>query len=376
MQRHEPLGGAEFAPETTYLNSASSGLLPRRSAAALRAAIDESTSYGTMGRDYFAAATASRAAFARLLGLPAERVAIGSSVAVRSALIAASLPPGAEVLAPEGDFSSLLNPFGAHPGVTLRTVPLEALADAVGPGTALVAFSAVQSLDGRIADLAAVREAARAHGARTFVDATQAAGWLPLRAADFDYLVAGAYKWLMCPRGATFLAFGGAHGTDADGTDGGGTDAGGTDGGGTGGEGPHWPAPLHAGWAAGEDPGASNYGLITPAAGARRFDEPPVFLSYAGAEASLALVEELGVAAVHDHNTALAAYYREGLAERGLTPRPAPGSAIVSTPGLVDAADRLAEAGVQVSVRGGLLRAAFHLYNSTADVDRLLALLG
>ncbi|WP_107288377.1 aminotransferase class V-fold PLP-dependent enzyme [Streptomyces sp. NBRC 110611] len=353
MQRHEPLAGAEFAPETTYLNSASSGLLPRRSAAALRAALDESTSYGTMGRDYFAAATASRAAFARLLGLPAERVAIGSSVAVRSALIAASLPPGSEVLAPEGDFSSLLNPFGTHPGITLRTVPLEALADAVRPGTALVAFSAVQSLDGRIADLAAVREAARAHGARTFVDATQAAGWLPLRAADFDYLVAGAYKWLLCPRGATFLAFGGE---------------------GTGG--PDWPAPLHAGWAAGEDPGMSNYGLITPATTARRFDEPPVFLSYVGAEPSLALIGELGVAAIHDHNTGLAAYYREGLAARGLTPRPAPGSAIVSTPGIADAAGRLAEAGVQVSVRGGLLRAAFHLYNSTADVDRLLALLG
>lgn len=30
---------------------------------------------------------------------------------------------------------------------------------------------------------------------------------------------------------------------------------------------------------------------------------------------------------------------------------------------------------MRISVRGGLLRAAFHLYNSTDDVDRLLALL-
>ncbi|MGW1378313.1 aminotransferase class V-fold PLP-dependent enzyme [Streptomyces sp. NPDC002446] len=352
MQRREPLGGAEFAPETTYLNSASSGLLPRRSATALRAAIEESASYGTMGRDYFAAPTACRAAFARLLDHPAERVAVGSSVAVFSALIAASLPPGAEVLAPEGDFSSLLNPLGTHPGIKLRTVPLEALADAVRPGTALVAFSAVQSLDGRIADLTAVREAARAHGARTFLDATQAAGWLPLRAADFDYLVSGAFKWLLCPRGTTFLAFGGDLA-----------------------QAPDWPAPLHAGWVAGEDVGASNYGLIRPAATARRFDEPHAHFSYVAAEHSLALIEELGVAAIHAHNTALAAYCREGLAERGLAPRPAPGSAIVSTPAPVDAQRRLTEAGVRISVRGGLLRAAFHLYNSTDDVDRLLALL-
>lgn len=353
MQRRASLGGAEFQSRTTYLNSASSGLLPARSAAALRAAVEESVSHGTMGRDYFAAAHASRAAFARLLEVPAERVALGSSVAVQSAFVAASLPAGAEVLAPEGDFSSLVNPFAAHPGIKLRTVPLEALADAVRPGTALVAFSAVQSLDGRIADMAAVREAARAHGARTYLDVTQAAGWLPLRAADFDFVVAGAFKWLLCPRGTTFMAFGGDIG-----------------------RGGEWPAALHAGWVAGEDIGASNYGPLRPAADARRFDEPHAYLSYVGAEQSLGLLGELGVAAVHAHNTALADRYRAGLAERGLTPCPAPGSAIVSTPGIADAERRLAEAEVRISVRGGLLRAAFHLYNSTEDVDRLLALLG
>ncbi|MEW9520118.1 aminotransferase class V-fold PLP-dependent enzyme [Streptomyces tubercidicus] len=353
MYRREPLGGAEFAPETIYLNSASSGLLPRRSADAVRAALEESFSYGTMGRDYFGAAAAARAAFARLLDVPAERVAVGSSVAVQSAFVASALPAGAEVLAPEGDFSSLLNPLAAHPGIKLRTVPLEALADAVRPGTALVAFSAVQSLDGRIADMAAVREAARAHGARTYLDITQAAGWLPLRADGFDFVVAGAFKWLLCPRGVTFMAFGGEFG-----------------------RGEEWPDAPYAGWVAGEDIGASNYGLVRPAATARRFDEPHAHYSYVGAEQSLGLLNELGVETVHGHNTALAEYYRAGLAERGLTPRAAPGSAIVSTPGIADAEHRLAEAGVRISVRGGLLRAAFHLYNSTDEVDRLLALVG
>lgn len=354
MQRPAPLGGAEFAPETTYLNTAASGLLPRSSADALRAALDESASYGTMGRDYFGPAAAARAAFARLVGLPGERVAVGGSVAVQSALIAASLPPGSEVLAPEGDFSSLVNPLAVRPGITLRTVPLERLAEEVRPQTALVAFSAVQSLDGRIADLAAVREAARTHGARTYLDVTQAAGWLPLRADDFDHVVCGAFKWLLCPRGTTFLAFG------REGTSGG----------------EAWPEALHAGWVAGEDLAASNYGpLLRTAPGARRYDEPHAHFSYVAAERSLALIEELGVAAIHAHNTALADRYRAGLAERGLVPRPAPGSAIVSTPGLTDAEPRLTGAGVQVAVREGLLRAAFHLYNSADDVDRLLKLI-
>ncbi|MGD3104789.1 aminotransferase class V-fold PLP-dependent enzyme [Streptomyces sp. YGL11-2] len=350
MLRYEALGGDEFAPETVYLNSASSGLLPARSAAALREALTESASYGTMGRDYFAPATAARRAFGRLTGVPEERVALGSSVAVRSALVAASLPAGAEVLVAEGEFSSLVNPLAAHPGCTVRAVPLEALAEEVRPRTALVAVSAVQALDGRIADLAAVREAARAHGARTYVDITQSAGWLPLDIAGFDFVVCGAFKWLLCPRGTTFLYLGG------DAAD--------------------WPPAVHAGWVAGEDVGESNYGVIgRPAATARRFDEPYAYYSYVAAEHSLGLMAEVGVAAVHAHNTALADRYRAGLAEAGFPSRPAPGSAIVSTPGLAGAEPRLAAAGVRLAVRGGLLRAAFHLYNSAQDVEKVLALL-
>ncbi|CAM5666527.1 class V aminotransferase [Streptomyces rimosus subsp. rimosus] len=352
MQRIEPLAGDQFAPLTTYLNTASSGLLPARSAAALRAAVEESGSYGTMGLDYFGPAAAARTAFARLIHVPPERVAIGGAVAVHVALIAGSLPEGAEVLVPEGEFSSLVNPLAVRSGIKLRTAPLAELADAVRPGTALVAFAAVQARDGRIADMDAVREAARAHGARTLVDATQAAGWLPLRAGDFDYLVCGAYKWLLCPRGTSFLVCGG-EGPESDGLE-----------------------ALHAGWVAGADPMEANYGPVQRlAADARRYDEPHAHYSYVGAEHSLALLNELGVETVYAHDLALADRYRAGLAERGHPPVPAPGSAIVSVPGLGDAAERMEAAGVRVAVRAGHLRAAFHLYNSSDDVDRLLELL-
>ncbi|MFD9815809.1 aminotransferase class V-fold PLP-dependent enzyme [Streptomyces sp. NPDC059080] len=353
MQRPTSLGGAEFAPGTPYLNTASGGLLPARSRAAVCEAVADAATYGTMGRDYFGPAEEARRGFARLLGVPAERVAVGSSVAVLSAFVATTLEPGAEVLVPEGDFSSLVNPLAATPGLTFRTAPLDGLAEAVRPTTSLVAFSAVQSLDGRIADLDAVRDAARAHGARTFLDVTQAAGWLPLRPTGFDYLACGAFKWLLCPRGTTFLAFGdGALGGDG-------------------------PRPRHAGWVAGEDPGASCYGPIArPAATARRYDEPHALLSYVGAAASLALLDEIGVTAVHAHNTALADRFRAGLMARGLDPRPAPGSAIVSVVGPSGAADRLAAAGIRVAVRGGQLRFAFHLYNDADEVDRALEVIG
>ncbi len=53
-------------------------------------------------------------------------------------------------------------------------------------------------------------------------------------------------------------------------------------------------------------------------------------------------------------------------------PRPVPGSPIVAVPGLGHRQDQLSRAGIRVSDRAGNLRAAFHLYNSTADVDHLL----
>ncbi|MGP3950533.1 aminotransferase class V-fold PLP-dependent enzyme [Streptomyces sp. 7N604] len=345
------LGGAEFAPQTTYLNTASSGLIPARSVTAMRAAVEDAAA--GKPQEGFEAVEASRATYARLAGVPVTRVAAGASVAVYAGLIATSLPSGAEVLVADGDFSSLVNPFVVRRDLTVRSAPLEDLADAVRPSTALVAVSAAQSADGRIADLEAVRTAARAHGARTLVDASQAAGWLPLTAADFDYTVAVAFKWLMCPRGVTFLTVP--------------EDLGGL-------------TPVFAGWVAGEEPWDSCYGPVGQLAqSARRFDESPSPFSYVAARHSLELVEELGPETIHAHDAALADRFRTGLAGLGLglghEPVPAPGSPIVAVPGLGHAAERLAEAGVYVSARAGNLRAAFHLYNTSADVDRLLDVL-
>ncbi len=74
------------------------------------------------------------------------------------------------------------------------------------------------------------------------------------------------------------------------------------------------------------------------------------------------------------HATALAARFREGLASIGHEAVPGT-SAIVAVPGLGGREPDLAAAGVVVSARAGNLRAAFHLYNTEADVDRALDVL-
>jgi selenocysteine lyase/cysteine desulfurase len=337
---------SEFRPESVYLNTAAVGLLPARSARAVRAALDD----GAAGRptDSFGQVEEARAAYARIMGVSPDRVAVGSSVVSYSALVAASLPAGAEVLTAEGDFSSLVNPFHVRGDLRVRSVPLERIPGAVDAGTAMVVVSAVQSADGRLVDLPGLRAAAAAHGARICLDVSQAAGWLPLDAGAYDFTVTVTHKWLCGMFGLAFLTvpedFGGL-------------------------------LPLSAGWVAGQEPWASCYGPVTELARtARRFDEPQSVACVA-APRSLALVEELGVEAIHAHDLALAERFREGLARLGHEPVPSPGSAIVSVPGLGGRQPELSAAGIEVSDRAGSLRAAFHLHNGPADVDRLLDVL-
>ncbi|MFD8914058.1 aminotransferase class V-fold PLP-dependent enzyme [Streptomyces sp. NPDC059575] len=336
---------AEFTPAGTYLNTASNSLLPARTVTALH----EAALLRAQGRplnSLFEDVEACRAAYARLAQVPVERVAAGASVAAHTGVIAASLPPGAEVLTAEGDFTSVLNPFHVRGDLKVRAVPVERIAESVRPETDLVAVSAVQSADGLIADLPALREAAREHGARTYVDFSQGAGWLPMDAGEWDFSASVAYKWLLGPNGIAFLVlpedFGGL-------------------------------TPLLAGWVAGERPWDSCYGPVTELAhSARRFDLTHALLGYAGLRRSFELIEELGVSAIHSHNTALADRYRAGVASLGHEPLPSSGSAIVSVPGLGAQQPELSRAGIEVSDRAGNLRAAFHLYNTEADVDRLL----
>lgn len=80
---------------------------------------------------------------------------------------------------------------------------------------------------------------------------------------------------------------------------------------------------------------------------------------------ALAVVEELGIDAIHAHDVGLANRFRSGL---GLPPHD---SAIVMSdaPG---AAERLERAGIPAAVRGGRLRTSWHVYNTEADVERAL----
>ena len=332
-----------FSPEGAYLNSATYGLPPREAFEAMWRAADE-WRHGRCGFDGWDRSVArSRASFARLHHVRPEQVAVGSQTSVFIGLIAASLPDGARVLCPREDFTSVLFPFLAQEdrGVRVDLVALDDLADAIDARTDLVAFSAVQSADGRVADLDAITAAAGHHGVRTVCDATQASGWLPLDAGRFDALVSSGYKWLLNARGTAFMTVGDELLADI--------------------------TPHTAGWYAADDPVATLYGgPLRISATARRLDASPAWLSWVSAAPALALFEELGIPAVHAHDVGLANAFRE---ELGLEPSD---SAIVSLELDADAAERLGAAGVRCAGRGGRIRFSFHLYNDETDVERTL----
>jgi selenocysteine lyase/cysteine desulfurase len=335
---------AAFAPVPGYLNAATLGLPPRCGADAVRTALDAWQVGAADAAGYDESVRRSRSAYARLVGVEPGDVAVGSQTSVLVGLVAASLPDGAEVVVVDGDFTSVVFPFLAHAdrGVQVRQVPLDELAASVRPSTTLVAFSLVQSADGRIADLAAVREAARAAGALTLCDVTQAAGWFPVRAGDVDVTVCSAYKWLCGPRGTAFLT---VRPEVADRL-----------------------RPLHAGWYAGEDVWASCYGpQMTLARDARRFDVSPAWLAWTGLAPALELFAAHDPHAVAAHDVGLADALLAGL---DLEPR---GSAIVSLPDPTgDLHARLTSAGLRVAGRAGGVRLAFHVWNDDADVARAL----
>ncbi|MFC4118174.1 aminotransferase class V-fold PLP-dependent enzyme [Nonomuraea zeae] len=319
-----------------WLNTASYGIPPRHAFEELQAVLTEWRHGSSDWQPWDASVGRSRAAFARLVGAPAEDVTVSSTVSQIMSTVATALPPGARVVVPEIEFTSNLFPWAVAADV--ETVPAGRLADAVTGRTAAVAFSLVQSATGEVAPLRDIVAAARACDALVIVDVSQACGWLPVDVEGVDALACAAYKWLMAPRGAAFGYLS-----------------------------PRLRErmrPLAANWYAGADEGGSYYGPpLRLADDARAFDLSPAWFSFVGAAPAIELLSEIGVEQIRDHDVGLANRFRAGL---GLEPAD---SAIVS----VDApGERLAAAGIRAAVRAGRVRASFHVYTTAADVDRAL----
>jgi len=207
-----------------YLNCAYMGPLPTVAEEAGVRALRLKRIPTTIGpEDFFHDSNRARHLFADLIHAPDPgRVAIHPAVSYGVATAARNFPlsQGQEVLVVGEQFPGNVYAWrrrAVEAGARIRTVERpegptpgaawnDALLEAIGPDTGIVALPTVHWTDGTRFDLAAVGARAREVGAAFLVDGTQSVGALPfdVREVQPDALIVAAYKWLLGPYSVAF----------------------------------------------------------------------------------------------------------------------------------------------------------------------------
>ncbi len=360
-------------PDVHYLNCAYMAPMLRAVEAAGEAGIRRRrTPSDITAQDFFTESDLVRAAFARILGADAQRVALmpSASYGIASAARNVHIESGQSILLLEEQFPSNVYSWARlaeERGATLVAVapPTEgagrgerwnqALLDAIEPHTAVVSVPHYHWSDGTRFDLVEVGRACRAVGAQLVVDGTQSVGAAPfdLEAIQPAAVVCAGYKTLFGPYGFAVAWMS----SDFDGG-----------------------VPLEENWITRER--SDDFARLVDyeesyRPGALRYDmgerSNPVLLPMA--LAALEQVHAWGTEAIQAYADDLldetlrelreAGYWIEDRAWRGahlFGLRPPEGTDIPAM------ARALADARVMVSLRGSAVRVAPHVYNDASDV--------
>lgn len=363
---------AEFpwADERIYLNSASTGPLPARTARLVRSFNDRRVSVYPLPEDMVSVALdGAREAAGRLINAPADEIALATNTSYGINLAAAGLPMdrGDVVLVSDGEFPANVYPWmrQADRGVKLEVVPLskegwpdeECIMERMrDPRVRVLAVSLVQFASGYQVDLDRLSAAARDTGTWLVVDAIQGLGCIPLDVARtrVDILACGAQKWLLSPWGAGFAYV----------------------------RRELWEeirSPW-AGWLAYQ--GNDDFTTLTSynpklRDDARRFELVTLpFQDLAGMVPSIELLLELGIDRIRRHIKELHRPVLEWADASGVkvvSPRGARGSGMlcIAPPKPERAMQKLAEIGVVTSYRENAVRLAPHCFNTVEEMERV-----
>ena len=355
----------------TYLNQASLGLIPRTSLEASVRFLADVAQHGNLRLSDQAEARVLdglREAAAELLGAPAASVAVVGGASEGLGQLAALLSSaGGEVVLVSSDFPSVTYPWLAardRLGMGIRWVrdtPVRdltlALGDAISDRTTVVCVSPVQFATGSRVDVAALVARARDVGARMVVDVTQMAGAAPVTMTQWgvDALVCSGYKWLSAPSGVALLAVT---------------------------EDLAAATPVIVGWKGSATPFDFTPQELSLAADARRFELSTMSYSAAvGLLTSIKLLTGIGLTAISEHASRLAADLAGQTAPLGWAPYRVPGERsasghIVSLRHPAAAADQVqavlaSQHDITTSSRAGGIRVSLHAYNSSDDIRAL-----
>ncbi len=371
---------AEFPQFTSgiYLDMAHQGPFPRATVARLQQAIELKCHPERLeAPEYFDLPNRVRARIAGLVGADASDIALTNSATqgIGAVAMGLRLEAGDEVVIADSNFPSNLftwlhlRRLGVHVRVlkpACGELTPEELGAALSARTRVVALDWVSYSTGYRIDLRAFGERACEAGAIFVVDGTQGAGALELdlHALPVDAFAVATYKWFLGPYGTGFVYLNRALQERLD-------------------------VPV-VNWASVE--GAENFDALptdqfTLAKGARVFDVPETanFLNMSALEASLEFLERATVRAVTEHCRFLLALLVEGLRRKGFTlsgaARPEHASTILGfrAPSLAatqQVYEKLRANQITVSLRLGMIRVSPYLFNSEADIHRLLEVVG
>jgi selenocysteine lyase/cysteine desulfurase len=381
MNLGDQRGLFEIPDGISYLNCAYMGPQLREAReVGERAVSRKSRPWELRPEDFFAEAEEARGLFARLLGAAADGadgvadgVAIVPSVSYGMAVAAnnVAVGEGEKILLLEYQFPSNVyawRELAVERKAEILTVPrpadhdwTAAVLDALDESVAVVTLANCHWTDGSHVDLVRVGRRAREVGAALVVDAIQSLGALPFDVAEVrpDFLVAGAYKWLLGPYGVGFMYVA---------------------------EGYREGKPVEHNWINRRD--SETFARVAEyrdefAPGARRYDvgERSNFVLLPMANAALRQILAWGVENVAESIGGLTDLVEGEAGTLGIEAVPKERRArhmigLKLGPGAPeDLAARLAAEGVFVSVRGESVRISPHLYNTEHDVRCLFSAL-
>ncbi|MDF1736144.1 MAG: aminotransferase class V-fold PLP-dependent enzyme [Minwuia sp.] len=210
----------EIPDDIAYLNCAYMSPLMKPVVAASNTGLQRKASPWTVTpQDFFTESERARGLFGRLIGAPADDIAIVPAASYGIATAAANLPvpAGQEILVLRDQFPSNVyswRDLAADSGAELRTLQrgqdgdwTRVILDAISDRTAIAALPHNHWTDGSLIDLVAVGRKLRSVGAALVLDLTQSLGAMPFSVPDIqpDFMVCACYKWLLGPYSIGFM---------------------------------------------------------------------------------------------------------------------------------------------------------------------------
>lgn len=204
--------------DVVWLNAASEGPLPRVARAALEEAVEWKSAVHRLDIPKFIRVPKElKESIADLLCVDPADVFLGNSASYGLHLLADGLPwePGDDIVLMQNDFPTDILPWLAleDRGVSVRQVKPagwvltpEEVKDALRPETKLLCLSHVHTFSGHILDAAAIADICRQRGVVFVLNVVQSLGNRPVDvpALGPDAVVAVGYKWLCGPYGTGF----------------------------------------------------------------------------------------------------------------------------------------------------------------------------